>query len=139
MSVEVSNYSLVAIYYFETVLKNFGKCHHTGVSVLYVLPRILQKLCNFSILRHVLSICMNFQNDWLKTWLDIRNLVFLLNGELCRKFARVLKVCQRWRHKQNTRTGIILYLDLSLTCVFFFKDIFLDGVSLNKIKFHKIR
>ena len=137
MSVEVSYYSLVAIYYFETVLKNFGKCRHTGVSVLHVLPRILQKLCNFSVLRRVLSICTNFQNHWLKTWLDIRNLV--LNGELCRKFAGVLKVCQRWRHKQNTRSGIILYLDLSLTCVFFFKDIFLEGVSLNKIKFHKIR
>ena len=65
-----------------------------------------------------LSICTSFHNDLLKTWPDIRNFVFLLNEKLCRKFGTVLKVC---RHKQNTKTGISLDLDLTLTCGYFLK------------------
>ena len=71
----------------------------TSLKVSHFSPRILQKFCNFSLFKWVLSICTNFHNDWLKTWSDVGNLVFLLNEELYRKFAPVVKVCQRWRHK----------------------------------------
>ena len=105
---------LIAIYYFEIFLKNFGKWRHQGARVSYFSPRIFQKFCNFSVLKQVFSICTSFQNNWLKSWPDIRNLVFLLNKELYKKFALVLKVCQRWHHKWNIKTIITLDLDLNL-------------------------
>ena len=62
-----------------------------------------------------------------------------VNKESYRKLAAVLKVCQRWRRKKNTKTGIALDLDLTLPCGFFFKVVFFEGVSPNKIKSQKIR
>ena len=108
---------LVAIYYFETVLKNFGKWRRKGGPASHLSRSILQKFCNFSVLKQVLFICTNFHNDWFKTCPDIRNLVFLLIEELYRKLAVVLKVCQS----------------------LFLKVIFWEVVSVNKIEFHKIR
>ena len=70
---------LVAIYYFETVLKNFGKWRRKGGPASHLSRSILQKFCNFGVLKQVP---------------DIRNLVFLLIEELYRKLAVVLKVCQ---------------------------------------------
>ena len=45
-------------------------------------------------------------------------------------------VCQRWRHSEKTDTGIITFdLDMISTWVFF-KVIFGEGVSVEKIKLH---
>ena len=124
---------LVAMCYIETVLKNFGKwCRHKGAPVSHLSPSILQKCCNFCVLKQVLSICTNFHLDWLKISPDIRNLVFLLNEELYRKFTAVPKVCQRWRHKWNTKTGITLDIDLILTCGFFKKSYLWKAFYLTK-------
>ena len=91
---------LVAIYYFEIVLKNVEKWRHKRITFSHLSLSILQNFCcTFSVLKQWSSIGTNFHNDWLKTWPDIRKLVFLLNEELYRKFAAVLKVWQRWRYK----------------------------------------
>ena len=73
-----SNCCLVAIYYFETVLKSFGKLRQKGDLASQLSSSILQEYCNFSVLKQVLSICTNFHNELLY-----------------RKFAAVLKACQR--------------------------------------------
>ena len=59
----------------------------------------LMKFCSSCVLEQVLFSCTNFCDDWLKTCVDIRNLVFLPNEELYKKFAAVPNVCQRWRGK----------------------------------------
>ena len=69
---------MVAIYYFETVLKNFRELRHKDAPVLHISSSILQKFCNFIVLKQVLSIGINFHNNWLKIWPDLRNLVSYL-------------------------------------------------------------
>ena len=41
----------------------FEKWRHQGVSVSYLSRSILQKVCNFSVLKLVISISTNFYND----------------------------------------------------------------------------
>ena len=96
-----------------------GKWRHTLDAVSDLSKIILKKICNFSLLKEAFSICTNFHDDWLKTWPDIRNLVFLLNEKLYRKSTAVLKVCQRWHHKWNAKTAITLVLNLTLVCIWF--------------------
>ena len=54
--------------------------------------------------------------------------------EICRGSERLSKMTSQIKWK----TGITSGLDLTLTCGFLKKS-FSEGVSLNKIKFHKIR
>ena len=113
-------YCLVAIYYFETVLKNFGWEITSNIGRCFTsFKNYFKKICNFSLLKEAFSICTNFHDDWLKTWPDIRNLVFLLNEKLYRKSTAVLKVCQRWHHKWNAKTAITLDLNLTLVHIWF--------------------
>ena len=78
-------------YFFFFVLKNFRRWRHKGGPVSHLSPSILERLFNFSVLKQVVFICTNIHNDWLKTWPDIRNLVFQLNEKLNRKFAAFWK------------------------------------------------
>ena len=88
------------------------------------LPIILQKFCNFSVLKQVFSICTNFHNDWLKTWPGIRYLVFLL-GNLPQfwKFVKETSQikCKNW-HNFRSR------FDYDLRA--FLNVVFLEGLSL---------
>ena len=104
---------MVAIYYFETVLKNFGKWFYKGSPVSGIFRAFYKNL----------SICTNFDNDWLKTWPDIRNLVFLLNEEICRKFVAIC------RHIFLDLQSVTKYL--RLTVVFIWGSALLAG----KLKF----
>ena len=72
----------------------------------------------------------------LPAYPDVRSLLFLCNKKWHKKFAPILIVCQRWRHSQKTQTGITFDLDVILTCGFFLKVIFFEGVSVEKIKLH---
>ena len=82
------------------------------------LPIILQKFCNFSVLKQVFSICTNFHNDWLKTWPGIRYLVFLL-GNLPQfwKFVKETSQikCKNWH---NFRSRFDYDLRVFLNVVF---------------------
>ena len=85
--------------------------YNKGAPLSHFSLSILQTIFNFSALKQVFSICTNFYNDWWKTWPDIRNLVFLLNEELYRKFATVLKLYQRWMSISN-----VMFLEGILGC-----------------------
>ena len=87
---------------------------------------------NFSGLKQVLSICTSFHNNWLKTWLDIRNLIFLLNKELCRKFAAVLKVLPKMMSQIKYKNWHKFRSTFDFNLRFFLKVMFLESVSLNK-------
>ena len=108
----------------ETVLKNFGKWRQKGAPILHLSPSILQRFCNFSVLKQVLSSYTNFDNDWLKTGPDIRNLVSLLNEKLRRTLPQFWKFFKDDVTNKNTKSGIILDPHLTLTCRFFKSHIF---------------
>ena len=91
-----------------------------------------KKKWNFSGLKQVLSICTSFHNNWLKTWLDIRNLIFLLNKELCRKFAAVLKVLPKMMSQIKYKNWHKFRSTFDFNLRFFLKVMFLESVSLNK-------
>ena len=114
-------FCLAAIYYFETVLKNLGKWRHKGAPVTNLSPSILKKICNCSVLKLVFSICTNFHNDWLKTWPDIRNLVFLLISNYTGNLPQFSKFIKDdvINEIQNLTT---FDLDLTLTYGFFKKS-----------------
>ena len=86
----------------ESKLQNFDivvlKNEYVTLNLLLLLTLIFLlsiTICNLSVLKHVLAICTNCHNDLLKTWSDIRKLVFILNKDIYRKFPAVLKVYQR--------------------------------------------
>ena len=81
-----------------------------------------------------ISFCTNFQEDWRKTCPDIWSLLFVSNKELHKKFPLISIVCQRWSHSKKRKTGITFNLDVILTCGFFFKVIFFEGMSVEEIK-----
>ena len=119
--------------YFEIALKNFGKRFHKGALVSHLLPSILQKKkMKFSGLKQVLSLCTSFHNNWLKTWLDIRNFMFLLNKELCRKFAAVLKVLPKMMTQIKYKNWHKFRSTFDFNLRFFLKVMLLESVSLNK-------
>ena len=84
---------------------------HTLAAISHLSQSILKKLFNFSLLKEAFSICTNFHNDWLKTWPDIRNLVFLLNEEIYRKFAAIC------RHIFLDLQSVTKYLRLTLVFI----------------------
>ena len=49
-----------------------------------------------------------------KLWPGIRNLLFLCTKELHKKFAPIVIVCQGWRQRKETKTGITFDLDVIL-------------------------
>ena len=59
------------------------------------------------------------QEDWRKTCPDIRSLLFLCNKDLHTRLTPIMIVCQRWRHSEKTKIGIIFDQDFILTCSFF--------------------
>ena len=90
---------------------------HTFLKIFYKTFKILVLSYNLS---HFVPI---YNEDWQKSCSDIRSLLFLCNEELRKKFAAILIVCQRWRHKEK-ETGINFVLDVILTGVFFKSYIF---------------
>ena len=121
-SAEVS----IAVWWRYISLKLFWRTLENEVRtpVSHLLPIILQKFCNFSVLKQVFSICTNFHNDWLKTWPGIRYLVFLL-GNLPQfwKFVKETSQikCKNW-HNFRSRFDYDLWGFLNV--------VFLEGLSL---------
>ena len=99
---------------------------HTFCQVFY------KKKRNFSGLKQVLSICTSFHNNWLKTWLKIRNLMFLLNKELCRKFSAVLKVLPKMMSQIKYKNWHKFRSILDFNIRFFLKVMFWKVFHLTK-------
>ena len=121
-SAEVS----IAVWWRYISMKLFWRTLENEVRtpVSRLLPTILQKVCNFSVLKQVFSVCTNFHNDWLKTWPGIRYLVFLL-GNLPQFWKFVKKTsqikCKNW-HNFRSRFDYDLQVFLNV--------VFLEGLSL---------
>ena len=54
-----------------------------------------------------------------------------------KKFAPILIACQRWRHNEKAKTGIIFSKGVILAGGFFKKFILFKGVSFKKIKLYR--
>ena len=67
----------------------------------------------------------NFEEDWQKTYPDIRNL-----KKLHKKFALILIVCQSWHESVKAKIGITFDLDVILICGFCWKSYFLKVFQL---------
>ena len=71
----------------------------------------------------------------MKTWPDIKNLVLLLNEEICRSSEGLSNMASQINNKNWCNFGFRIDFDLQ----FFKKSYFWKVFSLSKIKFHKIR
>ena len=131
---------LVAIYYFETILKNFGKWRHKGPLFhtsdlgFYKIFVILVFWNKNSPLAPILIMI-----DW-----KLGPIQGILNFSLTRNHtgnlqyhssASLWKLTSRIKYKNWHNCGSSFDFELR----FFFKVIFLEGVLFNKIKFHIIR
>ena len=73
-----------------------------------------------------------------KLWPGIRNLLFLCTKELHKKFAPIVIVCQGWRQRKETKTGITFDLDVILRSGKVAQNELKTFLKLEKCSYYKV-